>query len=258
MGAEAVYGPECTARVERAVMVQRWEDLAFLHFRYQAAAVQRLLPDGLTVEQADGSAWVSLVPFRMWVGLALPGDRAVGLGPIGRFPETNVRTYVTAPDGTTGIWFFSLEAARLGAVVTARGTYRLPYFWADMSVERAGVRFTYATRRRWPGPRGASSTVVVTVGEPYAAEELTPLDHFLSARWTLFAPAPGGLRLARADHSPWPLRRARLLRCDDELLPAAGLPPPSGDPIVQWSPGVRVRIGPPERVSALPGSPGPA
>ena len=96
------------------------------------------------------------------------------------------------------------------------------------------------------------------MGEPYAAEELTPLDHFLSARWTLFAPAPGGLRLARADHPPWPLRRARLLRCDDGLLPAAGLPAPTGDPIVQWSPGVRVRIGPPERVSARRGSPAPA
>ena len=83
---------------------------------------------------------------------------------VSRFAETNVRTYVTAPDGTTGIWFFSLEAARLGAVVTARGTYRLPYFWAAMAVERAGVRWTYTTQRRWPGPRGASSTVVVDGG----------------------------------------------------------------------------------------------
>lgn len=47
-----------------------------------------------------------------------------------RFPETNVRTYVRAADGTTGLWFFSLDAARLGAVIVARARYRIPYFWS--------------------------------------------------------------------------------------------------------------------------------
>lgn len=47
----------------------------------------------------------------------------------GRFCETNVRTYVTDSQGRHGVWFFSLDAARLPAVVTARVGYRLPYFW---------------------------------------------------------------------------------------------------------------------------------
>ena len=44
------------------------------------------------------------------------------------FPETNVRTYAVGPSGERGVWFFSLDASRLAAVVTARATYRVPYF----------------------------------------------------------------------------------------------------------------------------------
>ena len=50
--------------------------------------------------------------------------------------------------GTSGVWFFSLDAARLGAVVTARCTYRLPYFWSKMSIERSGSTISYQSSRR--------------------------------------------------------------------------------------------------------------
>ncbi|MFG1883341.1 hypothetical protein [Micromonospora sp. NPDC049102] len=42
------------------------------------------------------------------------------------------------------------------------------------------------------------------------------------------------------------MHRAELLRLDDELVAAAGLPPPVGPPVsVLYSPGVGVRFGPP-------------
>src|SRR6266545_3110550 len=101
-----------------------------------AAAVRRpvmlaLLPPGLEVETFDGAAWVGLVPFLM------DGVRPPGVPPLpwaSRFPETNVRTYALGPDGRGAIWFLSLDAARLGAVLTARASYALPYFWSRMSV----------------------------------------------------------------------------------------------------------------------------
>ena len=113
-------------------MVQHWEELTFVHWRYPADVVQKALPAGLEVETFDGSAWIGLVPFAMRV--RLPGSPSVPW--VSEFPETNVRTYVRGPDGERGIWFFSLDAARLGAVVTARTTYRLPYFWSRMRVVR--------------------------------------------------------------------------------------------------------------------------
>lgn len=233
------YGPRCDTPVVKAAMVHGWDELTFLHWRVEPAAVQRLLPDGLTVEIADGSAWVGLVPFFLRVGL--PRVPSVPWG--SRFAETNVRTYVTGPDGARGLWFFSLDAARLGAVVVARSTYRLPYMWSQMVIERRGSTVSYRCRRRWPGPRGARSEIDVEIGERFAPDELTGLDHFLTARWALFSAPRSGLRIAQAEHDPWPLHRARAIHVHDELVAAAGLPQPEGAPIVHHSPSVEVRIG---------------
>ena len=220
-------------------MVHWWDELTFLHWRFAAADVQRLLPRGLTVETFDGSAWVGLVPFFLRVGLPRVGSVPWA----SRFAETNVRTYVRGEDGTSGIWFFSLDAARLGAVVVARATYRLPYFWSDMAIHRDGDTIAYECRRRWPGPRGASSRAVVEVGERFEPGELDERDHFLTARWALFSAPRSGLRHARAAHDPWPLHRGRVVDLRDDLMAAAGLPTPAGEPIVHFSPSVEVRIG---------------
>ena len=226
-------------------MLQWWDDLTFLHFRYPVEAVRPLVPEDLEVETADGSAWVSLVPFFLRVGL--PGVRPIPW--MSRFAEINVRTYVRSADGVSGVWFFSLDAARLGAVLVARSTYRIPYVWSQVRLEHRGGLVRYTSRRRWPGPRGASTRIVVEPGAPRDPDSLTDLDHFLTARWAAFSAPHSGLRHARAAHEPWPLREARLVELDDHLLTAAGLPSPEGEPIVQWSPGVAVRFGWPSRVA---------
>ena len=244
-------GPVCPAPVRRPVMSQRWARLTFLHWAYDPGAVQRLLPAGLRVHELDGAAWVGLVPFFMHVGTA-GGRRAPW---VSTFCETNVRTYVRDEAGRTGIWFLSLEAARLGAVTVARAAYGLPYYWSAMRIgERSGPRGTelaYYSRRRWPGPAGVTSRIAVRVGEPVPPAELTARDHFLTARWTLFSVTGSGTgsrrRLARASHQPWPLHAAEVLVLDDELMTAAGLPAPQGAPLAWYSPGVDVAIGRPER-----------
>jgi uncharacterized protein YqjF (DUF2071 family) len=229
----------CPTPVERAAMVHWWDELTFLHWPYPADEVQRLLPAGLEVETRDGTAWVGLVPFFLRVGL--PGVRPVPW--MSQFAETNVRTYVRSTDGESGIWFFSLDAARMGAVLIARATYRLPYFWSRMRLERDGSAIRYECTRRWPGPRGARSRVAIDVGKPFEPDELTPLDHFLTARWALYSAPRSGLHHARASHDPWPLHRGRVVHLDDELVRAAGLAAPRGAPLVHYSPSVEVRIG---------------
>ncbi|MFN0026359.1 MAG: YqjF family protein [Acidimicrobiales bacterium] len=238
-------GPICPEQVDRLAMFHRWDLLTFLHWSYDPAVVQRLLPPGLSVETFEDRAWVGLVPFQMEVR----APRGPALPWISHFCETNVRTYVTASDGTRGVWFFSLDAARLAAVVTARTTYRLPYFWSEMSLSQAGSTMTYACRRRWPGARNVSSRVQIRIGERFGPDELTERDHYLTARWRLYSHQRRGLRAAIAFHEPWTLHRAEVVQLDDELFTAAGLPDPHGDPIVHWSPGVEVRIGLPHGVA---------
>jgi uncharacterized protein YqjF (DUF2071 family) len=233
----------CPFEVERPVMVHHWDTLTFLHWSFEPPLVQRLLPAHLTVETCEERAWVGLVPFFMRVGTR--HDRQIAWA--SRFCETNVRTYVRDEQGRSGIWFMSLDAARLGAVVVARTTYRLPYFWSRMQLAQHHSTVEYLCERRWPGPRGAVSHATVDIGTRFEPDELTDRDHFLTARWRLFN-ARGGS--ARAEHAPWVLHRAIARDVHDELLAAAGLPAPIGEsseaPVVHYSPGVTVKIGRPE------------
>jgi uncharacterized protein YqjF (DUF2071 family) len=220
-------------------MYQTWSWLSFLHWSYPVEVVARLLPPGLAVHELDGRAWVGLTPFVL-------GDLRTPLAPVppwfARFPETNVRTYVVGPDGREGLWFLSLDAARLEPVVVARSTYALPYKWAAMTVERDGPLVRYRSRRRWPGPVPAASSVTVEVGAAIPPGELTQFDHHLTARWQLYTRIGPVLARAGVEHEPWPLHRAVVRELDSELVTAGGLPAPEGEPVAHWSPGVRTRI----------------
>jgi len=239
------YGPECPLDVERPVMLHRWERLSFLHWSFEPSVVQRLLPPWLRVEPYEDRAWVGLVPFFMRVSTR----RGRSVRYVSNFCETNVRTYVRDQEGRSGIWFFSLDAARLGAVLTARATYRLPYFWSKMDLIERDGEIRYTCDRRWPKPR-ARSVVELRIGPAFGADELTERDHFLTARWVLFSSTGTRHRFANAQHSPWPLRRATAVEWKDELLRAAGLPVIQDGPICHYSEGVDVRIGRPQRYAA--------
>ena len=231
--------------VRPVTMVQRWARLSFLHWPFAPERVASILPAGLDLDIIEGSAWVGLLPFRLT--LRFPGLPAIPWA--STTPEVNLRTYVRGPDGRPGIWFLSLEAARLGAVLVARSWYRLPYLWAEARIDDAGRRVRYRTRRRWPALRRPSADIEVFPQESIEPEDLTQLERFLMARWRLYSPVTGGLAATQVSHSPWPLQRAALSRFEQrDLLRAAGLPEPEGIPLVHFSPGVVTRFGPRRRV----------
>ena len=218
------------------MMHQWWNSLSFLHWPYDAEDVQRLLPPDVEVETFDGQAWVGLVPFV----LRVRSRRTPFLPWVSTFPETNVRTYVRGPDGRPGIWFLSLDAARLGAVAAARTWWRLPYMWSRMWVGIRRSTVVYESRRRWPRP-AASSRVVVEVGE--AVDGRVPLVEFLTARYLLWSPCRGGVTATRAEHEPWVLRTGRAVEVDTGLLQAAGLPAPAGEPLVHVAADMEAFLG---------------
>jgi uncharacterized protein YqjF (DUF2071 family) len=221
-------------------MRQTWNHVAFLHWPYDPAVVRPLIPRELELDLFDGAAWVGLVPFLV-TGLTLPHSPAVPW--LSRFPETNVRTYVTDPAGRRGVWFFSLDAARLAAVAGARAGYGLPYFWAKMRV-RAGLQgVEYRSRRRF---RRGHSDLAITKGD--AIGDQSERDVFLTARFRLYTRRLGRTVCARVEHPQWPLHTARVLRLEDSLVREAGLPPPERDPLAHFAPRVDVRTGPPELV----------
>lgn len=220
---------------------QKWCDITFLHWRYDVGEVQALLPPAVEVDTWDGAAWVSLTPFLM------VDFRIGGLPPIPRlatFPETNLRTYVRGPDGRDGLWFLSLEAASLPVVLSASTVYGVPYRWADMSVDRlrrTPTEIRYRSHRR-TGPV-VGHDITVRVGPPCPSP--TELDGWLTGRWRAWTTIAGRLAMAAVEHEPWSLHEATTMHLEESLLEAAGLPKPDGDPVVHYSPGVEVRLGPP-------------
>jgi len=221
-------------------MRQTWNYVTFLHWPYDPAVVRPLIPRELKLDLFDGTAWVGLVPFLI-TGLTLP--RWPALPWLSRFPETNVRTYVVDRAGRRGVWFFSLDAARLAAVVGARTGYGLPYFWAKMRVRNDPHHVRYRSRRRLL--RGHSD---LTIEKGGLMPEQSERDIFLTARFRLYARWLGRIVCARAEHRQWPLHTARVLRLRDSLVREAGLPQPQGEALAHFAPRVDVRVGPPEPV----------
>ncbi len=231
----------------RTLLRQQWAELAYLHWPYDPDVVQRLLPDGLTVDTFDGVAWVGLIPFEM---------RDVRLGPlpplplVGRFVEINVRTYVVDATGRRSVWFFSLDVPRLAVVAVTRTIFSLPYRWAAATHAVDGERHEYRMTRRSAHGRGATARVAFTVGTRVDPAEVTDLDHFLTARWGLVTARGRRLLHGAVDHPRWPLCRVDDVVVDPTVVEAAGLPVPVGPPRALYSPGVPVRVAPFRRIAA--------
>jgi uncharacterized protein YqjF (DUF2071 family) len=223
-------------RVARPVIRQSWLELTFLHWHFDPAVVRPLVPRELELDLWEGRAYVGLVPFIL---SDITATKAPAVPWLSRFHETNVRTYVYDRTGARGVWFFSLDAARLAAVIGARLSYALPYYWAKMEVERTEADVQYLSRRRHGAP--AMSDIAVRPGEPIEAP--SELEVFLSARWRLFAYRRGRLLRADVEHPRWPLQRAAVLRLDQTLIQASGLPAPRGEPLAHFSGATHVLTG---------------
>lgn len=184
------------------MIAQSWRHLLFAHWRVPAEQLRPLIPSELELEEADGSAWIGVVPFLLMI-------RPRCLPPVPRvsiFPEINVRTYVRYA-GKPGVWFLSLDATSRLAVRAARRFFHLPYHMARMraAVSEAGVDFATERARsdgaNFRGRYGPSGPVA-----PVAAGSL---EHFLTERYCLYAQSPAGtLYRCEVHHGPWPLQRA--------------------------------------------------
>jgi uncharacterized protein len=219
--------------MDKLAMRQTWRRLTFLHWPCAPEVIRPFIPSSLELDTFDGTAWIGLVPFEIYGTPHLP-----------YFPETNLRTYVIAPGDCRGVWFFSLEAARLAAVLGARVAYHLPYFWAGMHVTSENSAIRYRGRRHWPHDRSSMTDILIEPGDMFALSELDERAHFLTDRFRLYTLARGRLAYAQIEHPAWPLQRARVVELHQTLFENAGLPPPEGAPLAHYSDELAVNIGP--------------
>jgi uncharacterized protein YqjF (DUF2071 family) len=212
------------------LMGQTWCDLLFAHWALAPARLRPLVPEALELDERDGRAWLGITPFRV---SGLHGRGTPPLPWLSRFPELNVRTYVTY-GGRPGIYFLSLDAARLAAVVAARRGYRLPYFHAQMTARRDAEVVRYDSRRT--DSTGALAVFQATYGPSGDRLPIVDgsLERWLSERYCLYVVDARG-RPLRGDihHSPWPLQPGRATIGANTMARPLGLEL-EGDPLLHY------------------------
>jgi uncharacterized protein YqjF (DUF2071 family) len=103
---------------------------------------------------------------------------------------------------------------------------------------RDGERVAYGTHRK---SEKANLDVVYDVGDPLGPSELGTLQHFLLERYYLFVERGGKALTGQVHHVPYPARNAELVRLEQDLLAADGLPEGRFE-TVHYSDGVEVEV----------------
>lgn len=273
----------------RPLFLADWDDVAFVHYAVDPAALQPLVP--FELDLFEGRAYVSLVAFtqrhlRPRTGGALA---ALAATPLASHPFLNVRTYVRH-NGEPGIYFLCEWIPNRLAALVGPPLYGLPYRLGRLryQYDRAGglARHRIAAAitgsgaapfRRDPkgsafpdseqtkrSPSGCGETRarnhgierVLSFETSFDAEELGAakggtLDEFLIERYTAFTLRGAQAMCFRVRHEPWPVARARVRMQRVDLLELAGLPVTACAPaLAHCSPGVRdVGLGPPADIS---------
>lgn len=223
-------------------MAQTWHDLLFAHWPIDPAVLRQLVPPQLPLDLFQGRCWIGVVPFHMSniharYFLPIPG--------LSRFPELNVRTYVTL-ENKPGVYFFSLDAANLIAVLAARAFYHLPYFHADMSCKSENNSIFYNSSRR----RGNAD--FRGCYRPTKKVELTvpgTLEHWLTERYCLYTTVGSEVFRAEVHHRPWPLQAAEAEIEINTIAKASGLPDFDREPLLHYSSKLEVIVWPLRRVA---------
>lgn len=211
------------------IMFQSWRDLLFAHWPLPESALRPHVPRELALDSFEGRAWVGLTPFRIE---DLRPRFVPPLPVVSDFPELNLRTYVRVGD-RPGVFFFSLDAGSVPAVLGARILYRLPYHPARMRVASRDGWIHYRCRRRGGGARFSGR--YRPAGEPSAPRPGT-LPHFLTERYALYAvPAKGRVLRAEIHHPPWSLRPAEAEIETNTIAAARGIELPDREPLLHFA-----------------------
>ncbi len=249
--------------MQRHYLSMDWRDALFTHWPIAPATVTERLPDAIEARTHDGSAWLGVVAFVMEDIRPRGLPRALGL----TFGEVNLRTYVRGPDGGEGIYFFNLDAADPLGVPIARRLYRLPYYTAEMDIERTGAVPGGADGGAGPGGESNRSVEFVSqrthrgvddahfdatygpAGESFRPDSGT-LANFLVENYRFYL-SGGDVGDERVDdqptvfygdvrHPPWHLYEAELALRSTNLLSVNGFQRPDTEPLAHYSPGVPV------------------
>jgi uncharacterized protein YqjF (DUF2071 family) len=216
---------------------QHWINLLFLHWRVAADALMPHIPDGLEIDEHDGSGWVSLVLFRLkvrprWLPF-VPGFSTLN--------ELNLRTYVRHRD-QPGICFLSIHADNRWAIRIARRLTPLPYHEARIRYRQSPEEFSFECQNL-AVPQRRLALDFRPAGEPRLAQE-SSRDEWLLERYRLFiAGARQELQVAEVVHPRWLFQEVESTIVANTIASPFGLDLSRPPDAVHFSPGLVTRFG---------------
>jgi uncharacterized protein YqjF (DUF2071 family) len=219
---------------------QDWLDLLFAHWPVGVADLRPHVPAALDIDTYDGTAWVSLVAFR------LERIRRRWLPSLGFLTDTlelNLRTYVRF-HGEPAIFFLSIHAGRPLLVRLARWATPLDYRPARISYARTEGDMWFQSHRP-AEPDGLSFAArFAPTGVGREAKPGT-LDDWLVERYCLYAQsAKGTLFRSVVRHPPWIIQPVTARISVNTMGHPFGLDLSGVPPMAHFSPGLRAEIWP--------------
>lgn len=228
------------------VMRQEWHNLLFAHWPVPADVLRPLVPKELPLDLWQGTAYLGVVPF---VIRNLRPHGVPSIPPLSNFAEINVRTYVTVDD-KPGVYFFSLDAENVSAVLAARLMYALPYFKSSFAIDSNGDDVRYHSRRTTrPRPAEFHASYRPT-SEPLPWRPMTDaLERFVSERYCLYTVVAGHVYRTHIHHLPWPLQSAVAEIATNTMTTNLPLMLSGPPPLLHFSKFLDVLVWWPQRVS---------
>jgi uncharacterized protein YqjF (DUF2071 family) len=215
--------------------------LLFAHWPVPAEVLRPLVPPQLPLDTFGGQSWIGIVPFHM------SNVRPRGVPPlplVSAFPELNVRTYVTL-DNKAGVYFFSLDAANVPAVWTARALYHLPYFYAHMRAHVRNDEVDY-TSERFLTPAEFKAKYRPVRGVELRASNT--IETWLTERYCLYTVWRNRIYRGDIHHPRWALQDAEAEITRNTMASAAEITLPDARPLLHFSKRQDVLIWPLQRI----------
>jgi uncharacterized protein YqjF (DUF2071 family) len=237
-------------------------DVLFAHWPIEPEALRPHVPDALTIDTIEASAWVGVLAFRV-TDIKLGSDHSLSV-PSRQFGQVNCRTYVHN-DGDPGVYFFSLDTGdRLGATV-GRKLFYLPFSRARMDISQPnfGDDIAFRSRRLGLDTTTARFDARYRSDGPSFRAEPGSLEDFLIERYRFYIAESGLLSSKRNDsagesirageisHEPWELTPADATIQTNTLFEAIGIDSPTTEPIVHYSPEFTATAGPPRAIERV-------
>ncbi|MRX74305.1 DUF2071 domain-containing protein [Bacillus lacus] len=204
--------------MKKWILKQTWRNTLFLHWPVDYSLLRSLVPEELEIDRYDGEAWLGVLPFEMH---HIRPRYLPSVPYFSRVNELNVRTYVTYK-GRPGVYFFSLDANRLYAVLAARRLIGMNYLHASISSKVEKGKIHFQSRRIHPhAPPAEFEVSYQPVSEQFYAAEGT-LQFWFTERYIFYAKRNGKLMMGEMIHQNWPLQLAECTVHKDTLTEPYG------------------------------------